>query len=47
MGHRNPWGLGELPVKSRQRKATIESPFSTKLLVRPTEFEEPGFCNSL
>ena len=39
-----PWRIAG---QSRQRKATIESPFSTKLLVRPTEFEESGFCNSL
>ena len=44
-----PQSLGPWRVagQSRQRKATIESPFSTKLLARPTEFEESGFCNSL
>ena len=39
-----PWRVAG---QSRQRKATIESPFSAKLLARPTEFEESGFCNSL
>jgi hypothetical protein len=44
-----PQSLGPWRVagQSRQRKATIESPFSAKLLARPTEFEESGFCNSL
>ena len=44
-----PQSLGPWRVagQSRQLKATIESPFSTKLPARPTEFAEPGFCNSL
>jgi hypothetical protein len=39
-----PWKVAGQADNSNQRH---RAPFSAKLLVQPTEFEESGFCNSL
>jgi hypothetical protein len=47
MGHRSRSSLGELPVQSRQLKASHRATFFQEILGQPAEFEELAFCNSL
>jgi hypothetical protein len=46
MGHRSRSSLGELPVQSRQLKASIEPPFSKKFLVNPPNLKNWRFATA-